>query len=97
MGYKQNVQLNSGLSVTEAYHRLDSYVGGKTGVTVYVNAYVSQQAYLDGKVLLIQKPYTFIPNMDDNAENIMRQGYADIKTRPENANIVDVLEEGQSL
>jgi len=43
-----------------------------------------------------QKNYSFIPNVEDNAPNFIKQGYEYLKTLDEYKGTVDLLDEGQT-
>ncbi|NRT74430.1 hypothetical protein [Clostridium beijerinckii] len=96
MALSQNITLNNGLSIENAYIRIDTFSGSKNSVQIVANSYISQESYTNGIGYLEQKIYTFTPDTSDTAKIILKQGYEQLK-----ANVyttaVDVLEEGQTV
>ena len=89
MALSKNIILNNGLTVNNAYIRVDTVSGYKGGLDISVNAYVSQQDFTDGKGYLEQKIYSFVPSVEDTASNFIKQGYEYLKTLEEYADTID--------
>lgn len=90
MALQKNIILPNGLTVENAYIRINWLDGSKDGITLCVGYYVTQVAFLAGAVYLDQKFYTFIPDVGDSAANFIKQGYEHLKTLPEFAGTTDV-------
>ncbi len=95
MALSKNIVLGNGLTVDNSYIRIDTISGYKSGLDISVNSYVSRQDFKDGKGYLEQKFYNFVPNVDDNAKNFIKQGYEYLKTLDEYKDAISILEEGQ--
>jgi len=94
MALLRSIELDSGLSVTNAYARVDNRSGGnKTEMNFALNYYISQQAFMDGKAFVKQEHYSFEPSVDEGAPNDIKQCYEHLKTLQEFADSIDVLEE----
>lgn len=89
MAVQQNIELQNGLIVNDAYVRIDTVAGYKGAITISVNSYVSQQDFLDGKPYLEQRFYTFTPDVSPTAKEMWTQGYEYLKTLDEYAGAVD--------
>ena len=89
MALSKDIILNNGLTVPNAYIRIDTVSGYKGGLDISVNSYVSQEAFNNGQGYLEQKIYHFIPSVEDTAPNFIKQGYEYLKTLEEYADAVD--------
>ena len=89
MALSKTIILNNGLTINSAYIRVDTVNGYKGDLQISVNSYISQQDFNEGKVYLIQKFYNFVPSVEDNAYNFIKQGYEYLKTLPEYEDAVD--------
>lgn len=89
MALSKNINLENGLTVENAYIRIDSLAGNKDLLTITVNSYVSQEAFQDGKPYLEQKLYSFTPSVEEEAPNFIKQGYEYLKTLEEYQDAVD--------
>lgn len=89
MALQKNLELNTGLTVENAYLRIDAISGYKGEIAISVNSYVSQQAFIDGNEYLQQQFFTFVPSVADDAPNFIKQGYLYLKTLPEFADATD--------
>lgn len=97
MALSKNIILNNGLTVENAYIRIDTVNGYKGGLDISVNSYISQKVFATGQGYLEQKIYSFIPNVDDTASNFIKQGYEYLKTLDEYKDAMDLLDEGQTI
>ncbi len=61
MAISKNIVLSNGLTVNNAYIRIDTVNGYKGGLDISVNSYVSQVDFEGGKGYLEQKMYNFVP------------------------------------
>lgn len=92
MAISKNIVLKNGLSVENAYIRIDTVSGYKGGLDISVNSYVSQSDFIEGKGYLEQKMYNFIPSVEGSSENFIKQGYEYLKTLDEYKNVIDLLD-----
>ncbi|MBW4083539.1 hypothetical protein [Paenibacillus sp. S150] len=92
MALSQSITLSNGLSVNEAYIRVDTVNGYKGGLDISVNSYVSQAAFTQGQGYIEQSLYHFIPSVEEGSENFIKQGYDYLKTLPEFESAIDVFE-----
>jgi len=90
MGLIKNIDLENGLPIVQnSYLRIDTVGGNKTQACIGLKAYASQEAYASGKVCIKQYSETFIPLVDDNSYNFIKQGYEYLKTLDEFKDAVD--------
>lgn len=89
MAISKNITLNNGLTVNNAYIRVDTISGFKGGLDISVNSYVSKEVFEDGQGYLEQKIYNFVPDVSDTALNFIKQGYEYLKTLDEYKDTVD--------
>ncbi|MCE4052032.1 hypothetical protein [Bacillus sp. Au-Bac7] len=73
--------------VTNGYVKINSLRGDKELLTITV----SFQKDANGPVLM-NKDYSFVPDVSTNGDNFYAQGYAHIKSLAEFANAIDVIE-----
>lgn len=96
MALKQNIALNNGLSIENAYIRIDTFSGSKSNVKIVVNSYISQESFNSGIGYLEQKIYSFTPDITDTAKIVLKQGYEYLKTLDEYKAASDILDNGQT-
>lgn len=90
MAISKTITLDSGISVKNAYARVESRSGGnKAGLTFFIGYYINQQACEEGKALVKQEYFTFESSVTDDAPNDIKQCYEYLKTLPEFENAVD--------
>ena len=89
MALQKTIELENGITVENAYIRIDTVSGYKGGIIISVNSYVSAEAYNNGKDYIEQRIYSFVPNVADDAPNFIRQGYDYLKTLPEFEDAMD--------
>ena len=91
MAITKMVKLNTGLpDVPNAYIRIDTVVGNKSNITVDVNTYASKESFNNSMAYI--KPseqFTFVPSVEDNSPNFIKQGYEYLKTLTEFQDAVD--------
>lgn len=97
MALSKNIVLNNGLTVQNAYIRIDTVNGYKGRLDISVNSYVSQQDFQNGSGYLEQNMYNFVPSVEDNSPNFIRQGYEYLKTLPGYQGATDLLDKGQTV
>ena len=96
MGLSKNITLNTGITVNNAYFRIDTINGYKGGIDYGVNCYNSREDFLNGKSYLEPtKYYHFIPDVTDMGKNFIKQGYLALKKETDFSGATDVLEKGQ--
>lgn len=95
MGFNLAKTLSNGLSIEQAYFRIDTVTGNKESVQFSLLSYVSRDFFLEGKANLDVEYHEFVPDVSDNAPNLFRQAYAYLKAFENFADAVDVLEDGQ--
>lgn len=84
-----NTSTVSEITVNQAYARIDSLVGNKTSLTIYVNFYVTAEAANSGIPSFKQSSYEFTPNSSEGSERWDKQAYEYIKTLPEFEGAID--------
>ena len=89
MALQKTILTDSGLTVQDAYIRINAVSGDKELIDIYVNSYVSQHAFSGNKAYLQQQFFTFVPSVAVNAPNFIKQGYEYLKTLPEFADAID--------
>ncbi len=92
MGFLKTIQLDNGLTVDNAYFKIDYISGNKESITVYLKSYVNRDASINGLLNLSQVQFSFTPELEDTSSNFYKQGYDYIKTQPDYQNVTDVLE-----
>jgi hypothetical protein len=94
MAFQMNLTLNSGIEVQNAYVKI-SYLGGnKGGITLYLNAYVDQDAMNAGMPVIegYSTNYNFVPTIGVDSPDFISQGYNYLKTLPDFQGVTDILE-----
>lgn len=86
MAILMNTSTDSGITVNQAYARIDSLVGNKNNLSIYVNYYVSAEAANSGLPSFKQSSHDFIPNTEDRWD---KQAYEFIKTLAEFNGAID--------
>lgn len=92
MALIQTITLQNGLEVQDAYIRIDTVSGSKNRLDISVKSYVSRDSFNSGLGFLEQVTYNFVPSVADGSHNFIKQGYEYLKTLPEYADAVDVIE-----
>ena len=90
MAFIKDVELNNGLTIKNAYVKIDTVGGCKERIDISVNSYISQEDFSNKKGSLDKKNYYFVPSVADDAPNYHKQGYEYLKTLSEFATAVDV-------
>lgn len=75
----------------KAYIKILSITGDKNKIRIKVGTHTSNK-----ENLLTVEVVEFTPSVSNTSYNFIKQGYEYLKTLPEYANAIDVLEEGQS-
>ncbi len=90
MALQKTIALENGLTVQDAYIRIESVTGTKESMTVAVAAYLNEAAHNAQKPPLdLLKTFVFVPSVADGSANFIEQGYAYLKTLPEFADATD--------
>lgn len=90
MAISKNLEIENGLSLNGAYIRIDSVSGSKNSLVISANAYTSKESFLQGNEYLKNNIYQFIPSVEDNSENFIKQGYEYLKSLEEYKDAIDV-------
>jgi len=92
MALTKTITLDSGLTVSDVYVRIDNQAG-RDSVRLTVNYYVSRtQFYAGSSALAPSKNYTFTPDITSTGANFIKQGYVYLKTTDDFSDATDVLE-----
>ncbi len=89
MALQKDTETNIGLTLTNAYIRIDEQSGGKDGISLRVRTYVSKEKREIGCTWIDEKIYTFVPLVADDSLNFIKQGYEYLKSLPEFTNALD--------
>lgn len=92
IGDVENV-ITKDICINNAYIAITNCKGNKEEVQITVGIYKDSRKTVPIEVKL----YSFIPNLSTSSENFIKQGYEYLKTLPEYADAIDILEEGQTL
>ncbi|AVK50679.1 hypothetical protein AXY43_23150 [Clostridium sp. MF28] len=80
------------VTVNSAYIKILNQNGDKNNLVLNVGIYDKK----DG-TLLKQECYSFIPDVSSTSKNFIQQGYEYLKTLEEYKDVVDLLDEGQTV
>lgn len=94
MGYTRIIQYN-GLTIQNAYHRIDTTSSADGTCTASVNSYVSREARSNGEGYLTHDTFQFPLSYGSEAGADKNQAYDYLLGLPENADAVPVFEENQ--
>lgn len=89
MAISKTINLQNGLTVEDAYIRIDTVARNKDLLTINIKSYVSKQAFQEGRSYLEQKIYSFTPSVEENAPNFIKQGYEYLETLEEYQDAID--------
>lgn len=90
MAIKIEKELDIGITLKDAYCRIDTVNGYKKNIQITVNTYVSREAFLNNASYVDQKIFSFEPSVAIGSENFIKQGYEYLKTLPQYENAVNV-------
>lgn len=93
MALQQTVTTKSGIEVQDAYVRIDSVNGNKQQLGIIVRVYKDKAAADGNYAYLENRYYNFEPSVETGSPNFIKQGYEHLKTLPEYADAVDLLDE----
>ncbi|MEK4721526.1 hypothetical protein NST66_29010 [Priestia sp. FSL W8-0524] len=96
MALNKSILLESGLEVTDAYHRIETYNGDKKELKFTLVSYLDKTAATEGKAALREETFSCPPNLADYSYNFIKQGYQYLKTLDQFKDAIDVLEVGQN-
>lgn len=82
MGLIISLELENGISIENAYARINTVGGSKEKSTISVHFYKDKISYNEGKELLKEVIFEFTPSVEDNSDNWIKQGYEYLKTSP---------------
>ena len=86
MAVSKDITITNGLTIPNAYIKVQSLFGDKNQITYTVAAFVDST---DDYVLKTEQ-FTFKPSENENAERWDKQCYVDLKTRGGYENSIDV-------
>lgn len=90
------ISTTSGLTINDAYGKITSVGGGKDGAVIELKFYKDKEA--SKSIEPIKVVYeNFIPSVEDDAPNFIKQGYKYLKELPKYYEALDILEDGQTL
>jgi len=89
MALSKTINLLSGILIENAYIRIGMVQGNKDGITIIIDLYKNQQSYIDGKLGIDRYYYNYVPLVEENSYNFIKQGYLYLKTLPEYINAID--------
>lgn len=75
-----NRQTKTGISIPEAYIRIDEISGSKELINIRVRIYASQEKHDNKFPWIEEKIISFNPNISDFSPNFIKQGYEYIKS-----------------
>jgi hypothetical protein len=81
MALSTTVKHPSGATFANAYVRVDRISGGKTGLEIETNAYLSAEAAAQGKASIVRFANLMTPALEEG--NFIQQAYEYLKTLPE--------------
>ncbi|MEK4157591.1 hypothetical protein NYE27_21080 [Paenibacillus sp. FSL R10-2779] len=84
--------LNTGITLSNAYARIEGMSVTKESIMFGLVYYADKQAAVSDKSFVAFEQYYFVPSVADNAPNYHKQGYEYLKTLPEFVDAVDILE-----
>jgi hypothetical protein len=84
MAITKTIKLRNGLTVPDAYIRVDAFQGSKTSVTYSANIYLSEVAFKGTDTepampFLEQELFEFVPDSGADAAHVWEQCYAHLK------------------
>lgn len=89
MALIKNITLKNGLTVENVYIKIQTLYGSKSGLDITINSYISSEALKSGYEPLEQDSEHFVPSVEENSSNFIKQGYEYLKTLPKFANAID--------
>lgn len=94
MAYLKSIEFK-GMTIENAYHRLDSLMSEGGSCKASLNKYVSRESYLNSQGFLEQEQVIFPIVYGSDVGSDKNQGYEYLLSLEENNNVVSVFEEGQ--
>lgn len=83
---------DSGIKVTNAYAKIGFINGNKEWLNMTLDYFMDQQSSNENKGIIKRTDFTFIPSIEDNSPNFIKQGYEYLKSLSEFQDAIDVLE-----
>lgn len=90
MALKKRIETESGISLVDAYIKIEMVAGSKDELTITTNSYVSQSASVEGRPFVTQRYYVFQPSVTEDSPNFIKQGYEYLKSLAEFDGAIDV-------
>jgi hypothetical protein len=91
MAFQMDIQTDMGFSFPNSYCYIHAIGGSKELLHIQVNWYVDQEARLNNLKPVTSKGFSFVPNVEDDSLNFIKQGYIYLKTLDEFSNTIDIL------
>jgi hypothetical protein len=92
MALQNNLQSTYGVTFENAYIRVAELSGSKDILNIRVKWYVNQTARVNSAQPLQEQVYSFVPSVEDKADNFIKQGYNYLKTLEQFSTATDVLD-----
>ena len=89
MALKMNIETGHGITLPDSYVRIDEQSGSKEGISLRVRYYASKVAAENGKQWVQEEILTFVPSVEEDAANFLKQGYEYLKTLEEYTDAID--------
>lgn len=93
MALAVNLLTDAGITINNAYARIDYLEGTKERLRITVNYYKDRDSFLTGYFSIKTEYYVFVPTPDDN---FIKEGYGYLKTLDKFAHALDILEDDQA-
>jgi hypothetical protein len=90
MAFEMDVESDMGLSFPNTYCYIHKIGGSKELLYIQVNWYVDQTARFSNMKPIESKGYSFVPDVNEDALNFIKQGYLYLKTLEEFSNTIDI-------
>ncbi|MEK5439396.1 MULTISPECIES: hypothetical protein [Paenibacillus] len=92
MALTKFIHSQTGMEIPNAYIVMPHMEGGKELLKINVKIFISREAYKEGKVPVEDTYKSFVPSVEEGSGNYHKQSYEYLKTLPEYAGAIDVLE-----
>lgn len=95
MGFLKDTTSDSGITVSNAYHRIGLIEGTQELINFGLSAYPSREVYKNNKSItpLFSKKYSFKPDVSIGSENTFKQAYDYLFTLDEYQDVITILED----
>jgi hypothetical protein len=90
MAFQMGIESNMGVTFANSYCYIHKIGGSKDLLYIQVNWYADQEARVGNLKPIDSKGYSFVPEVEDDSLNFIKQGYLYLKTLQEFSNAVDI-------